>query len=161
MRCKDIELLPSRVGHAFIKAKMRENEIEFCAEHSGHLFFKEMSYVEAPFLAMLKILNILQATGKDIDTLAAQVSDWRTSEEINFNFKDKGRIAQVLASTKKKYSDGEINEMDGLKVNYTDWNFLLRPSNTEAKLRLIVDAKTEEILTDKKQELLDVIKKYA
>lgn len=160
MVSKGIELIQSRAGHTLIKTVMRENEIPFCGEHSGHMFFKEMGYAEAPTLAMLKILNILEETGKNIGELVQEVSNWHTSDEINFTFENRGDALKVIESVKEKYRDGKINEMDGLRVDYPDWSFLLRPSNTEAKLRLIVDAKTGELLEAEKQKLLDLIKKF-
>jgi len=153
LRSKGIKLIPSSIGHTLIKARMREHEAEFCGEQSGHMFFKETGYVEAPTLAMLKILNILRETGKNIDELMAEVSKWHTSEEINFSFDSRQKIMEIIAEVKEKHGDGKINEMDGLRVEYSDWSFLLRPSNTEAKLRLIVDAKTDKLLKTKIPEL--------
>ncbi|MEX0870026.1 MAG: hypothetical protein WDZ39_01185 [Candidatus Spechtbacterales bacterium] len=159
LESKGIELIPSRIGHTLIKAIMREHELDFCGEHSGHMFFKEMGYAEAPTLAMLKVLNILEETGKNIDNLVSEVSKWYTTDEINFTFESREKITEIIGAVKEKYSDGEINEMDGLRVEYSDWSFLLRASNTEAKLRLIVDARTEELLESEKSELVELIEK--
>jgi len=154
MRSLGIELIPSRIGHTLIKAVMRKHKIEFCGEHSGHMFFKEMGYVEVPMLAALKILNILVQTGKSIEDIISKISNWSTSEEINFTVSDRKKIAKIITGIKNKYNDADINEIDGVLVQYSDWGFLLRASNTEAKLRLIVDAKTEDILNKEKQKLL-------
>jgi len=157
LESKKIDAIPSRIGHTLIKKVMRENDMEFCGEQSGHMFFKEMGYVEAPILAVLKILNLLKETGKNIDSLVKEVSSWSTSEEINFDLESRMAIQRVIDKAKEKYSDGEINEMDGVRVEYPDWGFILRASNTEAKLRLIVDAKTEKLMDEKKEELVGVL----
>jgi len=157
LESKKIEAIPSRIGHTLIKKVMRENELEFCGEQSGHMFFKEMGYVEASALAMLKILNVLKETGRDIDELAGGVSNWSTTDEINFNLDSRDKISELLKKAKGKYSDGNINETDGVRIEYSDWGFLLRASNTEAKLRLIVDAKTESLMNKKKEELVNLL----
>lgn len=157
MESKGIEPIPSRIGHTFIKAVMRENDIEFCGEQSGHMFFKEMGYVEVPILAVLKILNIMEETEKSIDELSQSTSMWSTTEEINFSFDNRDRTLAQIEKVKSKYSDGDLNDMDGIRVEYPDWGFLLRASNTEAKLRLIIDAKNEKLLQEKKKELLELL----
>lgn len=159
MKSKGIEPVPSRAGHTLIKAVMRENEIEFCGEQSGHMYFKALGYVEVSMLAMLKILNILKETEKDIDELSKSLSTWSTTEEINFSSNTKDESLAQIEKVKSKYSDGELDETDGIHIEYPDWGFLLRASNTEAKLRLIVDAKTEELLEEKKKELLELLRK--
>jgi len=157
MQSKGIEVIPSRIGHTLIKQVMRKHEIEFCGEQSGHMFFKDLGYVEAPILAALKILNIMQETGKSIAELVVPVSSWSTTEEINFSFSDREKIIEVINKIRKHYDDADINETDGIRIEYPNWGFLLRPSNTEAKLRLIVDVKEEKILENKKQELLKLL----
>jgi len=109
-------------------------------------------------LAVLKILRILKETGKGIDELADSVSTWSTIEEINFDFESREEIAKLLEKAKERYSDGSINEADGVRIEYPNWGFLLRPSNTEAKLRLIVDAREPGLLDEKKEELLELLK---
>jgi len=158
MKSKNIEAIPSRIGHKLIKDLMRERNAEFCGEQSGHIFFKEAGSVEAPALAVLKILRILKETGKGIDELADSVSTWSTIEEINFDFESREEIAKLLEKAKERYSDGSINEADGVRIEYPNWGFLLRPSNTEAKLRLIVDAREPGLLDEKKEELLELLK---
>lgn len=157
MESKGIEPIPSRIGHTLIKAVMRENEIEFCGEQSGHMFFKEMGYVEVSILAMLKILNVIKKMGKSIDELSQSISTWHTTEEINFSLETRDEALEKIEKAKSQYYDAEINDTDGVRVEYSDWGFLLRASNTEAKLRLIIDAKTGELVEEKKAELLELL----
>jgi len=158
MESKGIDPVPSRIGHTLIKAVMRENKIEFCGEQSGHIFFKEMGYVEVSILAMLKILNIMKETGKSIDELAEATSTWSTTEEINLHLDTRNKALAQIEKIKSKYNDGDLNDIDGIRVEYREWGFLLRVSNTEAKLRLIVDAKTKNLMEEKKSELLELLR---
>jgi len=158
LKSKNIKLIPSRAGHTLIKAVMRENDAEFCAEHSGHIYFKEMGYAEASGLAVLKILKAMGETGKSINELTDGVSSWSTTDEINFKLDSREKIGEILEKVEKKYSDGEADDMDGLKIQYPDWGFVLRPSNTEPKLRLIVDAKTDGLMEEKKEELMNILR---
>ena len=158
LKSKSIEAILSRVGHKLVKDLMRKRDAEFCGEQSGHIYFKEAGFIEAPALAVLKILKILQETGKSIDELANSVSSWSTTEEINFDIESRDKISEILEKTKERYSDGNINDADGIRVEYPNWGFLLRPSNTEAKLRLIVDAREPGLLDEKKEELLELLK---
>ena len=153
LHSKDIETISSPIGHTLIKARMREHKAEFCGERSGHIFFEDTGYVEAPLLASLKILNILQTTGHSIDELVLPISKWSTSEEINFTFSNRKKITEIISKIREYYNDADINETDGIRAEYPDWSFLLRASNTEEKLRLIVDARTEKLLRTKVQEL--------
>jgi len=157
LRSKNIEAIPSRIGHKLIKAVMRERDAEFCGEQSGHMYFKEVGYTESPALAVLKILKILKETGKSIDELAGSISTWHTTEEINFDLASREKILALLEKTKTRYSDGKIDETDGVRIEYPNWGFLLRPSNTEAKLRLIIDAREASLIAEKKEELLSLL----
>ena len=157
MRSKGIEPIPSRIGHTLIKAVMRENEADFCGEQSGHMYFKALGYVEVSMLAMLKILKAIKETGKDINELVKPVNKWSTTEEINFPLTSRKEVDEAVGKMRERYSDAEINEMDGILVKYPDWGFILRPSNNDPMLRLIVDAKTPETLKQKEKELVSLL----
>jgi len=157
MASKGVETIPSKIGHKFIKEVMRERDAELCIEQSGHMYFKETGYAESSALGMLRILNTIKETGKDIDELARSVSSWSTTDEINFNLESRDKIQEILERIKKKYSDSNINEMDGIRVEYPNWGFLLRPSNTEQKLRLIIDAREADLMDEKREELVSLL----
>lgn len=149
--------IESRVGHTLIKNKMRETGAEFGGERSGHYFFKEFFYGDAAILAALKILEILAASGKKISELASPFQKYCSSGEVNFEVKDKNAILKKIES---KYSDAKINHTDGLTVEYKDWWFNVRPSNTEPFLRLNLEADTEALFKEKLNEVRELIKNY-
>lgn len=144
-----------RVGHAFIKKQMRADGAIFAGELSGHYYFEENSFAEASTLVAILLLNLMTETGKTISELVSDLKRYSHSAEINTEVMDKDAI---LAKLKEKYSDGRIGELDGLKVDYNDWWFNVRPSNTEPLLRLNLEATTPELMKEKQAELLDIIR---
>ena len=144
-----------RVGHAFIKRQMRTDGAIFAGELSGHYYFEENSFAEASTLVAFLLLNLMAETGNRISELVSDLRRYSHSAEINSEVADK---EAVLAKLKETYSDGTISELDGLKVDYADWWFNVRPSNTEPLLRLNVEAKTPEMMEEKQSELLALIR---
>lgn len=144
-----------RVGHAYIKRQMTEEGAVFAGELSGHYYFQENSNAEASTLATLMLLNLMAETGQPISELVAELRRYSHSGEINSEVKDKDA---VLATLRAKYADGKQHELDGLKVEYPDWWFNVRPSNTEPLLRLNLEANTPELMEEKKAELLALIR---
>lgn len=153
-----VSLTPSKIGHTLIKKVMRENNLDFGAEGSGHMFFKEAGYVEATALMMLKTLIMLSETGKTINELVAPLDTWAYSGEINTPLVSRSDIDPILASLRRCYADGNASTLDGLKIEYPDWGFFVRPSNTEALIRLILEAKTKELMDEKVKEVQAFIK---
>jgi len=147
--------LECRVGHANIKRQMREVGAIFAGELSGHYYFEENSFAEAGTLPALLLLNLMAETGQPISTLVATLRRYAHSGEINSEVHDKDA---VLTALKAKYADGKQHELDGLKVEYPDWWFNVRPSNTEPLLRLNLEAKTAVLMEEKKAELLAIIR---
>lgn len=158
MKRHGIHTVLSRVGHTFIKETMSKYGAEFCAEGSGHMYFKEMGYVESPHLAMLKFLALMQDTGKGPDELAHLADFWARTDEISFTIDSFEEALRAIDKAKAAYSDAHISTIDGVKIEYSDWGFLLRPSNTEPKLRLIVEAKTAPLLEKRKKEVVALLK---
>lgn len=147
--------LECMVGHANIKKQMRDENAAFAGELSGHYYFKENSYAEASTLAAIFLLNALAKSGKKLSELVAEVKKYFHSGEINSAVKDPSAI---LTKLKEKYKDGALTELDGIKISYPDWWFNVRSSNTEPLLRLNCEAKTEAMMTEKREELLGVIR---
>lgn len=145
-----------RVGHALIKRQMRDDGAIFAGELSGHYYFIENSYAEASTLVAIHLLNLMAETGKTLSELVAEVHRYTHSGEINSEVEDKDA---VLTRLREKYADGKQHELDGLKVEYPDWWFNVRPSNTEPLLRLNCEANTEALMIEKRDELLDIIRK--
>ncbi len=147
----------SRVGHAFIKAQMRETGAVFAGELSGHYYFKQNFTAESQGLAVVMLANLLAKSGKKIHELVAPLRKYSSSGEINS--KVSGDPKAILAEIKSRYSAGNIFELDGVSVEFPDWWCNVRSSNTEPLLRLIVEADTPELMESKKQELLAIIRK--
>ena len=145
----------SRVGHAFIKAQMRQYDAVFAGELSGHYYFRENYTAESQGLAFMKLANLICKTGKKVSDLVAPLRKYFASGEINSKVAD---APAVLARIKAKYADGHMFELDGISVEYGDWWFNVRSSNTEPLLRLIVEAKTQARMEEKRDELLALIR---
>ncbi|MHB0912990.1 MAG: phosphomannomutase/phosphoglucomutase [Armatimonadota bacterium] len=145
----------SRVGHGLIKRQMREVGALFAGELSSHYYFSNFYVTDNGDLAMLKIIQLLVDEGKPLSELVAPIMRYHHSPEINSKVKD---VNEKLAEIKERYKDGRIIELDGLTVEFDDWWFNVRPSQTEPLLRLNVEAKTKEKLDEKVEELLTMIR---
>ena len=144
-----------RVGHSLIKKQMREEGAIFAGELSGHYFFEENSKSEMATLAAVMILNLLNETGQKMSELVKNLKRYYHSGEINSDVEDKNEMMNKL---KEIYKDGKLDELDGIRIDYSNWWFNVRPSNTEPKLRLNLEAKTKELMEEKKDELLKIIR---
>ena len=144
-----------RVGHAFIKEQMREEDALFAGELSGHYYFSANKNGEMSTLAAFTLFNLMSETGQKISELVADLRRYAHSGEINSKVHDKDT---VITKLKEKYSDGIITELDGIKIDYPDWWFNVRASNTEPVLRLNCEAKTSDLMEIKRDELLTLIR---
>lgn len=147
----------TKVGHAFITEKMTEEEGLFAGESSAHFYFKFTGNAEGPLLVILHILQVMSETGKKLSELAQEVQRSKESGEINFRVKN---AREIIDKLKEEYKDGEIIEIDGVAIEYPDWRFSLRTSNTEPLLRLNVEEELGGSGT-KHQEVIEQIKKVA
>lgn len=144
-----------RVGHSLIKKQMREQGAIFAGELSGHYFFEENSKAEMATLAVIMLLNLINETGQKMSELVADLKRYYHSGEINSEVADKNAVMEKL---KEKYADGKLDEMDGIRIDFSDWWFSVRVSNTEPKLRLNLEAKTKELMGEKREEVLGMIR---
>jgi len=164
------EVIRSRVGHPFIKEAMRKNKAVFGAELSGHFYFKDVFYVEAPIMMKLKLLKIMTETGKSLAELIQPFEKYFHSGEINVEIRSKEQAVSIIQKIKENYKDARIDELDGITVEYWDsstglrtpvtqshWWFNLRPSNTEPVLRSVIEAETQYIMEQKVSELVKII----
>ena len=147
--------LECKVGHANIKRQMRETGAVFAGELSGHYYFEENSFAEDATLPAILVMNLMAETGKTLSALVQNAKRYFHSGEINSTVTDKDAVLEKLRT---RYADGKQHELDGLKVDYDDWWFNVRPSNTETLLRLNLEAKTPEMMEEKKTELLAIIR---
>ena len=143
-----------RVGHSFMKATLRQLNGIFGGELAGHYYFRDHSYADAPLLSVVEVLNLLRETGKPLSELVRPLKRYAKSPEINFEVEDKQEKMDELA---RRYSDAEIDYLDGITLSYPDWWANVRPSNTEPFLRLVLEAKTAEQLEEKKRELFEIL----
>jgi len=150
-RNKGIRTIPSKVGHYNIKKLMREKRAVFGMELSGHYYFKEFHYCESPLYG-LKILNEQK---KSLTELAKPFTKYFHSGVINLKISN---IKYQISNLKEKYRNGAQSHLDGLTVEFSNWWFNLRPSHTEPLIELVVEAKTPELLEQKKKEVSALIK---
>ena len=146
-----------RVGHALIKKQMWDNGALFAGEFSSHFYYRDFYNVESGDLTMLKLLEIISQSGKPFSEIVAPLKRYYHSGEINFEVSDKeGKMKELeekYAATAK-----EISHLDGIRLDFPDWWFNVRPSNTEPLLRLNLEAKIKELMEEKKEELFKLIK---
>ena len=145
----------SRVGHAFIKAQMRENDAVFAGELSGHYYFKQNFTAESQGLAMIMLSNLICKKNKPVHELVQPLRKYFSSGEINSKVAD---VKPILDTIRACYADGNMFELDGISSEYPRWWFNVRSSNTEPLLRLIVEADTRELMEEKRDELLKIIR---
>jgi len=145
----------SRVGHAFIKQQMRDNDAVFAGELSGHYYFKENYFAESSSLAALYVANLISNSDAPLSELIKPIQKYFASGEINSEVKKTSEVIRIL---KAKYGTGKVIELDGLSVEFPDWWFNVRASNTEPLIRLNLEAKTREKMMEKRDEILGVIR---
>jgi phosphomannomutase len=145
-----------RVGHAFMKKTLRDSHACFGGELSGHFYYRDNFYADSGMITLVHMLNILGATERGAGELVAPLKRYHSSGEVNFEVKDKAGMMKELA---RKYSQGQIDDLDGVTVQFKDWWFNVRPSNTEPLLRLNVEAKSADTLKEKLAELESVLGK--
>lgn len=146
----------SRVGHAFIKAQMREADAVFAGELSGHYYFKDNFYTESSSLAAICVANLISRTGKPLSGLVQPIRRYVGSGEINSTVAD---VQTVFRRLEKKYGDADNQfQLDGVSFEYSDWWFNVRASNTEPLVRLNLEAKTPELMAEKRDEVLALIR---
>lgn len=146
----------TKVGHSLIKAQAIKENAEFAGESSGHFFVKmEHGLFEMPMIITLKLLEEISNEDKKFSEILTPLRKYSHSGEINSKVKDKEYIMRKI---EMKYADGKINKLDGITIEYDDFWFNVRTSNTESLLRLNLEAKTEKIMKEKTKEILKVIR---
>jgi phosphomannomutase len=145
----------TRVGHSFIKQVMAETGALFGGEHSGHYYFRDHYNADSGLVASMVVMDQMSKAGRPLSELLEPFRRYLASGEINSEVADKeGTIERIAAA----YADGKQDWLDGLTVEYQDWWFNVRPSNTEPLLRLNLEARTPELLHEKITEVLGLIR---
>ena len=145
-----------RVGHAFIKKRMREIDAIFAGEVSGHYYFKDFSFADTGLIPALLVMEMVATTGRPLSELIAEFrSRYHISGEINSTVADAPAAIQRI---RERFADGRQAEIDGLSVEYDDWHFNVRSSNTEPLLRLNLESLVSEAdMERRRDEVLEVI----
>jgi phosphomannomutase len=149
--------LVNRVGHAFFKTRMREVSAAFGGEVSGHYYFRDFYCADSGTIPALLILELLSVEGRRMsELLEAFHSDYFISGEINSEVADQRAKMEEIA---ERYSDGRQSRLDGISVDYDDWHFNVRPSNTEPLLRLNLESLvSREDMERRRDEVLALIR---
>ena len=149
--------LVNRVGHAFIKHRMREEGAAFGGEVSGHYYFRDFSQADSgivPFLLMLELVS--NKGGKLSEILREYRSRYFLTGELNTPVSD---VAQKLAELEERFGrEGRVSHLDGVSVDAGEWHMNVRPSNTEPLLRLNLEARTPELMEAKRDEVVAAIR---
>jgi phosphomannomutase len=152
------EPVVSKSGHAFIKQKMREVNSIYGGEMSAHHYFRDNFYSDSGLIPFLLIMQLMSEENKSLSQLVEEmVKAYPCSGEINSTVSNPLEKMELI---KQKYGDGSLDELDGISIEYPEWRFNVRMSNTEPLLRLNVETKRDEKLLElKTKELLDLIRK--
>jgi phosphomannomutase len=134
---------------------MAETGAVFGGEHSGHYYFRDHYRADSGLIAAVMVLERLSQSGGPMSELLAPYRRYHASGEINTEVEDQEGTIEKLAQA---HADGKPDRLDGLTVEYQDWWFNVRPSNTEPLLRLNVEARTPDLLEEKTAELLNRIR---
>ena len=146
----------SRVGHSYVKRTMRDRDAAFGGELSGHYYFRENFYCDSGAFTLLRVLSLLCREAKPFSQLVAPLQRYHSSGEVNSEVADKDACIEDLA---RAYACGNAYRLDGLTVDFADWWFNVRPSNTEPVLRLVVEATTRERMETMRDTILARIRR--
>jgi phosphomannomutase len=152
--------LMNRVGHAFFKRRMRETNAIFGGEVTGHYYFRDNFYADNGFIPALLILELMSKKGQSLHELVAPLArQYFVSGEINTKLPHMDAVPAKLAEIAARYADGRQSTLDGISVEYPDWHFNVRPSNTEPLLRLNLESTASEAqMQDRRDEVIELIR---
>ena len=145
--------LINRVGHAFIKQRMREEDAAFAGEVSGHYYFRDFYQADSGVIPFLLMLELVSKRGKPLSELLRPYTErYFLTGELNVPVTD---VAVKLQEIKERFGrEGKVSHLDGISVEAEDWHFNVRPSNTEPLLRLNLEARSQELMEEKRDEVL-------
>lgn len=145
-----------RVGHAFIKQDLRREDGVFAGELSGHYYFRDNFYTDSGLIAAGAVLSLLSREKRPLSSMIAPLRRYHSSGEINSRVSDPDKTIALL---EEKYGSGaKVDHLDGLTVDMGNWWFNVRKSNTEPVLRLNLEADSDEMMVEKRDVVLDLIR---
>jgi phosphomannomutase len=146
----------NRVGHAFMKKRMREEDAVFGGEVSAHFYFRDNWYADNGMIPAMLVLELLGRERRHLSEILAPLrAQYHISGEINSKVPD---VPAALERLQARYADARLSHLDGLSVDYDDWHFNVRPSNTEPLLRLNLEAYSHENMERRRDEVLELIR---
>jgi phosphomannomutase len=149
----------NRVGHAFFKRRMRESNAIFGGEVTGHYYFRDNFYADNGFIPALLMLELMSKKGLSLQELVEPLGRrYFISGEINTKLPSMDAVPAKLDQIAATYSDGHQYTLDGISVEYADWHFNVRPSNTEPLIRLNLEAVSQELMQEKRDQVLALIR---
>jgi len=148
--------LVNRVGHAFIKQRMREEDAVFAGEVSGHYYFRDFFQADSGVIPFLLVLELVSTRGRPLSELLRPYRErYFLTGEINVPVAD---VAVKLQEIKERFgSEGRVSHLDGISIEAEDWHFNVRPSNTEPLLRLNLEARSQDLMESKRDEVLELL----
>ena len=147
-----------KVGHSFAKKLLRDTDGITGGELAGHYYFRENFYCDSGMIAALIVMEVLASTGKPFSWVVSEIGRYCFSGEINFTVPNG---PQILDRVRADYPRGRLTDLDGIRIDFPQWWFNLRVSNTEPLLRLVVEAANRDELESRKAELVSKIRAYA
>jgi len=147
--------LINRIGNPFATEIMKKEDCVFFGENSGHYFFRDTNYADDPIPLILILLSIISKEKKPLSEILKPLLVSYQSPQINLKISDAEGLMNKL---QKKYKNGKANFIDGLSVDFSDWRFNIRPSNTEPVVRLNLEANRKSLMEEKREELVEFIK---
>ncbi|MFH2036973.1 MAG: phosphomannomutase/phosphoglucomutase [Candidatus Zixiibacteriota bacterium] len=147
--------IKTRVGHALIKPLMKRHNAVFGGEHSGHFYFRDNWFADSGLIAFLVCLELLSQDKRPLDEIVRSINPYFRSGEINSKV---GSAKDKIEELSLHFKDGQQDRLDGLTVDFSDYWFNVRPSNTEPLLRLNVEANSKGLLDKKVEEILGIIR---
>ncbi len=151
--------LMNRVGHAFIKQRMRQADGIFAGEVTGHYYFRDFYYADNGFIPALLMLELMSKKNMSLHELLAPYREkYFISGEINTKLASMDEVPKTLAAIESRYQDASVAKIDGVSIEYPDWHFNVRASNTEPLIRLNLEATSPELMARKRDEVLGVIR---
>jgi phosphomannomutase len=148
----------TKAGHSIIKPQMRENDAAFGGEHSGHFYFRDNYFADSGIIAMLTVAELVARQAGPLSELLAPIDPYIRSGEINSEVEDQAATLEKVEEHYARHDNPRMDYLDGLTVDFGDWWFNLRPSNTEPLLRLNVEASDQETMERQRDELLELIR---
>jgi len=150
----------NRVGHAFFKGRMRELNAVFGGEVTGHYYFRDNFYCDNGFIPALLILELMSKKQQSLKQLLEPLRErYFISGEINTKMPSMEAMSARIAAIEARYPDATISKLDGISIEYPEWHFNVRASNTEPLLRLNLEGTTSDLMERKRDEVLAIIRK--